>query len=225
MLHVHVNYFRDRCPTVKLQIQSMQQLHQHDTVWFEWHTGSLAIGFKFPTAKDRDALLMSVRVYQSQPDDTAVYWIRHTPTESQHNQSQLYVSLQDTTFYDQSPFQIIVVQFLVLTFDKAGLDLYLRSYGLISFFRYLTIPYICCLVSRAGKTLWMSAFQASRRLLNISGSTVQREPSLISRIRVGDQFDYLMREAVRSLDNKHLEQEICFRYWNVLSLTCQLFSG
>lgn len=27
----------------------MQQLHQHDTVWFEWHTGSLAIGFKFPT--------------------------------------------------------------------------------------------------------------------------------------------------------------------------------
>lgn len=175
--------------------------------------------------QDRDALLMSVRVYQSQPDDTAVYWIRHTPTESQHNQSQLYVSLQDTTFYDQSPFQIIVVNFLVLTFDKAGLDLYLRSYGLISFFRYLTIPYICCLVSRAGKTLWMSAFQASRRLLNISGSTVQREPSLISRIRVGDQFDYLMREAVRSLDNKHLEQEICFRYWNVLSLTCQLFSG
>lgn len=74
----------------------MQQLHQHDTVWFEWHTGSLAIGFKFPTAKDRDALLMT-----SHSQTTQRYTGYGTPpTESQHNQSQLYVSLQDTTFYD-----------------------------------------------------------------------------------------------------------------------------
>lgn len=224
MLHVHVHYFRDRCPTVKLQIQSMQQLHQHDTFWFEWHTGSLAIGFKFPTVGsgclvDECPSIPVIARRHSGILDTA------HPYRVSKQSITIILSLQDTTFYDQSPFQIIVVQFLVLTFDKAGLDLYLRSYGLISFFRYLTIPYICCLVARAGKTRWMSAFQASRRLLNISGSTVQREPSLISRIRVGDQFDYLMREAVRSFDNKHLEKEICFRYWNVLSLTCQLFSG
>lgn len=163
----------------------MQQLHQHDTVWFEWHTGSLAIGFKFPTVG-------SGCLVDECPSIPVIARRHRGILDTAH---PYRVSAQSITIICFSSgyhlLRLVTISNYCCSFScsyiwQSGSWFVSCSYGLISFFRYLTIPYICCLVSRAGKTLWMSAFQASRRLLNISGSTVQREPSLISRIRVGD---------------------------------------